>query len=197
MFFLSRKYIVWVIWKITKNLTAGGWQWSLARVVWWRSRASNSIRIVRSSSDFLSSENHLAPSIQSRRQGKSEEVVIRIESRCWFYLKWPYHKRFQKRFCLYFLIFPFQLLFTENWTILETEWIVNKYSTFIQFIRVHLDKKHIVSILPFEKTFLHHSSVFALFQWNMTGVVRNFSAYYWASIHGDCMWSSFMLQALF
>ena len=70
MFFLSRKYIVWVIWKITKNLTAGGWQWSLARVVWWRPRASNSIRIVRSSSVFLSSENHLAPSIQSRRQGK-------------------------------------------------------------------------------------------------------------------------------
>ena len=53
IFFLSRKYIVWVIWKITKNLTAGGWQWSLARVVWWRPRASNSIRIVRSSSVFF------------------------------------------------------------------------------------------------------------------------------------------------
>ena len=67
----SRKYIVWVISKITKNLTAGGWQWSLARVVWWRSW----VKLYQNESYYPPHHHHFiirefAPSRLSRRQGK-------------------------------------------------------------------------------------------------------------------------------
>ena len=133
---------MWVIWKITKNLTAGGWQWSVARVVWWRSCALFSIRthaiLLSTSEFFLSSEHFFIRLVPPRNTGcsarKSEEVVIRIVSklrRCWFYLKWPYHKLWKtvwNGFVYTFLSFHFNcyLLKTDQFA---EYWIATLHSS--------------------------------------------------------------------
>ena len=89
----SRKYIVWVISKITKNLTAGGWQWSLARVVWGRPRVElyqNESYNPPHHQHFDHPRIHLAPSIlgyledrekwRSRNQNRSSKLKMLILS---------------------------------------------------------------------------------------------------------------------